>query len=74
MVVLENQWKSWEVDVGIMGWKHCRMQYEILVCKYCMSKQTFYLLLMFHILCLTNTIKFEFTKKQYLYELMQTLK
>jgi hypothetical protein len=29
---------------------------------------------MFHIFCLTNTTKFEFVKRQYLHELMQTLK
>jgi len=74
MVGLKNQWKIWEVDVGIMEWKICRMQYEIFICRYCMSKQTLCLLLMFHILCLSNTIKFEFVKKLYLYELMQTLK
>jgi len=31
-------------------------------------------IVMFHIFCLTNTTKFEFVKRQYLHELMQTLK
>jgi hypothetical protein len=39
-----------------------------------MSKQMLCLLLMFHILYLTNTTKSEFVKRQYLDELMQTLK
>jgi hypothetical protein len=74
MVSLKNQWKFWEVDVGIMGWKHCKMQYEIVTCRYCMPKKLLCLLLMFHILCLINTTKFEFVKKQYLDELMNFLK
>jgi hypothetical protein len=39
-----------------------------------MSKQTLCLLLMFHILCLINTTKYEFVKMQNLCELLQTLK
>ncbi len=46
----------------------CNMKYSYVVI------EMFYLLLMFHVLCLTNTIKFEFANKKYLYELMQTLK
>jgi hypothetical protein len=73
--MLQNtQWKIYEVDVSIIGWKYYRVQYEIPICRYFMSKQMLCLLLMFHIFCLTNETKFEFVNKQYLQELMQTLK
>ncbi len=55
--------------MSIIGQKYYRMQYEILICRYYMSKQMLCLLLMFHILCLINK-----TKVEYLHELMQTLK
>jgi hypothetical protein len=42
--------------------------------RYYMPKKLLCLLLMFHVICLTNTTKFEFVKKQYLNELMKFLK
>ncbi len=60
--------------MSITRQKYYRMQYEIPICRYCMSKQMLCLLLMFHILCLINKTKFEYVKKKYLHELMQTLK
>jgi hypothetical protein len=59
----------------LWGEKHYKIQYEISICRYnCMSKQMLCLLLMFHILYLNNTTNPEFVKRQYLVELMQTLK
>jgi hypothetical protein len=49
----------------------CNMKYPYVNIA-CPSKML-RLLLMFHIICLTNTTKFEFVKRQYLHELMQTL-
>jgi hypothetical protein len=48
--------------------------YELLICRYCMSKQIIFLLLMFHIFYSISTTKFEFVKRQYLHESIQTLK
>jgi len=53
--------------------KECNI-YELLICRYCMSKQLIFLLLMFHIFNSTNKTKFEFVKMQYLHESIQTLK
>jgi hypothetical protein len=75
MVSQKKQQFFWEVNGGIMGWQHYKMQYEIFICRYnCMSKQMLCLLLMFHILYVTNTTKSEFVKRKYLDGLMQTLK
>jgi hypothetical protein len=53
--------------------KECNIN-ELFICGYCMSKQIIFLLLMFHILYSTSTTKFEFVKRQYLHESIQTLK
>jgi hypothetical protein len=50
----------------------CNMKYSYVGID-CMCKQTLCILLMFYVFCLTNTTKFEFVKRQYLHELMQTL-
>jgi hypothetical protein len=48
--------------------------YEIVICRYCMSKQMIFLLLMFHTFYSIDTTKFEFGKRRYLHESIQTLK
>jgi hypothetical protein len=58
------------LDENIIG---CNI-YELLICRYCMSKQIIFLLLMLHIFYSTSTTKFEFVKRQYLHESIQTLK